>query len=159
MFSVWPISWHPDQTGCTTERQVPGTWHTACGWFQLADTTLRDIDSSEWTETDSLHPHHCTASSPQPPCHHTPACRESTRCLPQSVGASNIQHHQLLITIILTTRRPSLEGAPTILATFLSKHEFLNGCYLITVSNSGLLFGDLHPALGVAFPISFSLFN
>jgi len=40
--------------------------------------------------------------------------------------------------VINKTRKPSLEVAPTTLATFLPDGKFLTGSYLFTVSNSCL---------------------
>jgi len=40
------------------------------------------------------------------------------------------------------TRKPSLEVAPTTLATYLADREFSAGCYLFMILNSGLIFSD-----------------
>jgi len=54
-------------------------------------------------------------------------------------------HHTVTLKIALIT-----------LATFLVDRQFSAGCYLITVSNSGLFFGH---GFTTGFPTSFSLFN
>jgi len=60
-------------------------------------------------------------------------------------------------SLLVLTRKPSLEVAPTTLATPSAYREFSASCYLFTVSNSGVLFS--HNTSTIVFPTSLSIYN
>ena len=79
--------------------------------------------------------------------------QQRLRCFQNCYGHWPATRH-ILGLIHIQTRKPPLEVAPTSLAIFLADCEFSAGCYLFTVSNSGLHFSHSPPSQQL--PSSFS---